>query len=183
MIDAVGATACHRAAQYGRLVVLQRLLRHPDLWIDAPTYSGQTPLHYAVEMGRTACVAALLQAGAAKDAVTFGPNPQTASTIAVQNWPRKAKLARIFALAVDASNDSENTSAERDTYVGGDNMAPPSSAMGALARQRFVARLVEQGDDVSLAAALTASNETGSVLEVDMKIPMPAKRSSVSTLG
>lgn len=97
------ASACLH--QYGRVRALEVLLRHPGIWLDAPSHSGQTALHYAAEMGRLSCTTALLSsgkqqphggnlmvadaarfdpsseeslglAGASADALSFGPNPQ-----------------------------------------------------------------------------------------------------------
>lgn len=66
--DSAGHTALHWASlstSARTLLLLLGLTRHPvDVRSHAPEQRGQTPLHWALVAGSSACVAALLQAGA-----------------------------------------------------------------------------------------------------------------------
>jgi hypothetical protein len=110
--DAIGASALHRAAQYGRADTVQLLVDHPDVDVAAANFAGQTALHCpprpaprghrlgvaqrggggadAAVLGRVDCAAVLVEAGAplaARSRPDRGPG-QTAAELARAHWAK-----------------------------------------------------------------------------------------------
>lgn len=79
----MGATAAHEAAYAGHAAVLEILVAHGALALDAQgAYNGMTALHDAVWQGHPAAVRVLLEAGARRDPRSH--TGQTARELAVQ---------------------------------------------------------------------------------------------------
>ena len=149
------------------------------MWIDAPSYSAQTPLHYAVEMGRYGCAAALLQAGAARDAPSSGPNKQTPAELAADTWPAHSKLVKL--LRGNGPGAAAATTAAAAAAAG---VLPARPAR----KSRELLSLVDHGDAASLAVAVAGGGGGGGghaalMFDPNMAVPMPAAARGMAASG
>lgn len=125
-----GRYPLHEAADKGRVVMLQRLLRYQAKW-EVRDQQELTPLDLAVLSGRIQAARILQQAGASLDA----------SKLLVIAAERQVTDRDIVRFLVEQGADLEHTNAKSETAL--------LTAIRA-ANQRLVAHLVEQGANVNV---------------------------------